>query len=180
MDFKSTYETCKNTPSDINEHLELLYSLGKQVQNITEFGVGFGRSTKAFIAAIAETGGTLHSYEIKVLEGVSELFAAAQEAGLNAHFCEESTLEAEIAETDLLLIDSHHTFDQVWNELQKHSDKVKKFIVFHDTELYGISGQDQGSIGIWPAIYQWMESHGEWQIKEQRYNNNGLLVLEKK
>lgn len=179
MDFYQEYETCKNTPSDINEHLELLYQLGKEVSHITEFGVGFGRSSRAFLAAIAESGGTLHSYEFKLLDGVHDLFSNAHAAGLKATLHLQDILESEIEETDMLLVDSHHTFDQVWQELTRFGDKVSKYIVFHDTELFGLSGQDAGSVGIWPAINQWMDAHPEWKIREQRYHNNGLLVLSK-
>lgn len=177
--FFNEYEQYKNTPSDISEHLELLYTLGKEVGKICELGVGFGRSTRAFIAAIAETGGVLHSYEFKLLEGVQELFDTAKQAGLNANLHLESTLVADIEETDLMLVDSHHTYDQVWAELERHGDQVRKYLIFHDTVTFGISGQDPGSIGLFPAINKWRDGHPEWKIKYELENCNGLLVLVK-
>lgn len=198
--FYDVYMHCRTIPSDINEHLEFLYNMGKEVNHITEFGVGYGKSTLAFFAAVEETGGTLHSYEIKsrdvilsiperknynhqeelaVLSKIETAFNMARDAGLNVTLHLQDSLAHDIEETDLLLVDSHHTFNHVLAELTKHGDKVRKYIIFHDTETYGLSGQEKGSVGIWPAINQWMDGHPEWKIKEQYYNCNGLLVIER-
>ena len=39
------------TPSDINEHLPMLYYLASQCIGVVEFGVRYGASTRAFMAA---------------------------------------------------------------------------------------------------------------------------------
>ena len=36
---KQNYELAKNTPSDINEHIDTLYNLAKECSHITEMGV---------------------------------------------------------------------------------------------------------------------------------------------
>lgn len=183
MDFREEYLNYCATPSDINEHLPTLVKYGAwqgKAQSIVEFGVGYGRSTRAFLAAIAETKGSLNSYEMKLLDGVQELFDAAQAQGLDAHLHLGNLLELAKFETaDVLLVDSHHTYHQVAAELTGFGDRINKFIIFHDTELYGLTGQDPGSVGIWPAINEFMDSHSEWKIIEQFYNNNGLLVIGK-
>lgn len=179
MNWKQVYEEYCSTPSDLNEHLSTLYNLALDCVSITEFGVGFGKSTRAFLYALTTTLGTLNSYDILVHDGVQELFLDANVDGLAAIFHVASTLDVNINETDLLLIDSHHTYAQVKGELNKHSDRVKKYIAFHDTTLYGISGQDHGSVGIMPAINEWMDTHPQWRIKQEYYNNNGMLVVER-
>lgn len=168
-----------NIPSDINEHMPLLYELALKCRHTTEFGVGYGRSTRAFLGALLKTNGVHHSYEVKLLEGVSELFARATKGQLNAWLHLQSTLDADIEQTDMLLVDSHHTYEQVKGELERHGDKVNKYIAFHDIVTYGEYGQDNGSIGISYAIEEWMAQHPEWQIYETRLNNNGMLILEK-
>ena len=166
--------------SDINEHMPVLYQLALRCKTITEFGVGYGRSTRAFIASLLATEGELNSYEIKILDGVKELFARAEKANLQAYFHLQNVLGGvEIKPTDLLLVDSHHTYTQVFSELQMHGNKVNKYIAFHDTITFGEVGQDNGSLGIRPAIDDWMEKNKEWIIKEELLNNNGLLILEK-
>lgn len=167
------------TPSDIFEHLELLYTLGKEVKNIKEFGVGFGNSTKAFLAAINETGGSLRSYEFKILDGVFPMFQEAQDVGLDAQLCIGDLRLQEIGECDLLLCDSHHTYEQVKAELKKMDGKVTKYILFHDTITFGLVGQDPGSTGIWPAINEFVVTHPEWKVKEERRNCNGMFVIER-
>lgn len=179
MDWQQVYTEYCLEPSDLNEHLPTLYNLALECVSITEFGVGFGKSTRAFLYALTTTMGTLNSYDIMLHDGVQDLFDEANKEGLAALFHLQSTLDCDINETDLLLVDSHHTYAQVKGELEKHSDRVKKFIVFHDTQLYGISGQDHGSVGIMPAINEWMDSHPQWRIKQEYYNNNGLLVVER-
>ncbi len=179
MDWKQIYDEYCANPSDLNEHLPTLYNLALECNSIVEFGVGFGKSTRAFIYALTTTLGTLNSYDIKLHDGVEELFQQAKEDGLAALFHLQSTLECDINETDLLLVDSHHVYSQVKGELDRHSDKIKKYIAFHDTQLYGISGQDHASVGIMPAINEWMDAHPQWKIKQEYYNNNGLLVVER-
>lgn len=173
------YELFCSIPSDINEHMPILYELALKCNHTTELGVGYGRSTRSFIAALIETAGIHHSYEIKLLEGVSELFARATTSGLAAWLHLKSTLDEPIQQTDMLLVDSHHTYIQVKAELELHGDKVNKYICFHDTVLYGDEGQDPGSLGIRPAIDEWMQIHPEWIILEERLINNGMLILEK-
>lgn len=178
--YEEYLEYCK-TPSDINEHLPQLRALTHGCQSFVEFGVGYGRSTRAFLCALETQDGNkrLDSYDIKSLDGVEDLFARAQKAGLNAHFHLQSTLDADFKECDLLLVDSHHTYDQVSDELIRHARKVKKYIVFHDVVLYGWKGQDEGSEGILPAIFDWLETTYEWRVEACYRNNNGLLILEK-
>lgn len=181
MNYELEYNNYYHTPSDLHEHMPILYGLALESIHIVEFGVGFGKSTRAFLYALTQTLGTLNSYDIILHDGVQELFDEANKDGLAAIFHLQSTLECVIGDkVDLLFIDSHHTFAQVKGELNLHGDKIKKYIVFHDTQLYGISGQDHGSVGIMPAINEWMDNHPQWKIKQEYYNNNGLLVLERK
>jgi hypothetical protein len=177
--YQEEYEKFHNTPSDLNEHMPVLHNLALECNSIVEFGVGYGKSTRAFMYALTETLGTLNSYDIILHDGVEEMFDNANRDGLSALYHSQSTLECDIKETDLLFVDSHHTYTQVKGELERHGDKIKKFIAFHDTQLYGISGQDPGTVGIMPAINEWMDSHPQWKIKQEYYNNNGLLVVER-
>lgn len=184
-DFIQEAITWAHRPSDFNEHMSTVMALHYAVlqfqdkaPDVIEFGTGYGQSTRAFLSAMQmHGGGTLRSYDIIVHDGVPELFADAQEAGLDAEYLIQSTLEAQIEPCDILLVDSHHTYQQVSGELRDDVvDKVSTYIVFHDITLYGLSGQDPGSVGIWPAINEFLERKPEWKIKDQYENNNGLLV----
>jgi hypothetical protein len=44
----------------------------------------------------------------------------------------------------MLFIDTYHNAETVLAELINSADKVKKYIIFHDTELFGLKGwQDE-------------------------------------
>jgi len=86
-------------------------------------------------------------------------------------FYEASTLEIEIPEVDMLFIDTDHTYEQLKGELARHGNKVKKYLVFHDT----VSCETE----LMPAIEEFMKANKKWKIKEHYKFNNGVLVLER-
>ncbi len=116
--------------SDICEHLLVLKELACEVKHVTEFGVRSGNSTRAFLLAQAPT---LRSYDIELDATVIAFFEQAKQAGFDAIYEQADTLTLEIDATDLLFIDTWHTYQQLSQELQRHAKKVKKYIVLHDT-----------------------------------------------
>jgi hypothetical protein len=174
MDFEKEYQDACAKETDINEHLPVLAQLATECEHITELGVGWAQSTRAFLRNPVE----LHCYEIMPQPGIREFFAAAKEAGRNVTLHVDDTRKVVLDETDLLMVDSLHIYEQVQKELELHADKVRKYIVFHDTTSYADNGEFGGR-GIWPAIQEFMDSHPEWQMIERRTNNNGLTTLKR-
>ena len=174
MDFEKEYQDACARDSDIHEHLPIISELTSQCTHATELGVGWAQSTRAFLRHDVE----MHSYEYKPLPGIPEYFEAARNAGRNVTLHVDDTRKVEIAETDIMLVDSLHIYEQVQKELQLHADKAKKYIVFHDTTSFENNGEFGGR-GIWPAIQEFMDSHPEWQMKHRYTNNNGLTVLQR-
>ena len=170
--FDQEYRLARDTPSDINEHIEVLRTLADSVEHVTEMGTRTGVSTRAFLSSDV----TLRAYDLFLDTYVSELFDLAQKEG--------KVLETEIDETDLLFIDTWHCYDQLFAELTKHAPKVKKYIAFHDTQTYGTRSEEfmgrVGSNGLLPAIIHYLiENPNTWQFKIHRTNNNGLTVIER-
>jgi hypothetical protein len=162
------YERAKNTPSDINEHLEVLYEYAQKCDHITELGVRTGTSTRAFLNAHK----TLISYDIIQDEHVQSLFYAASKL-FHARYHNADTLNLEIEPTDLLFIDTDHTYSQLSKELELHGNKARKYIIFHDTTTYGNE--------LVPAIFEFMDlNHGGWIIDKHFKHNNGLTILRRK
>jgi hypothetical protein len=120
----------------------------------------------------------LHSYEYSPLPGIIDFFIQAKKSGRNVTLHIDDTRKVEIAETDIMLVDSLHVYEQVKTELELHADKVKKYILFHDTTSFADKGEFGGR-GIWPAVQEFIDSHPEWQLVERRTNNNGLTVLKR-
>jgi hypothetical protein len=172
MDFEKEYQDACAKDTDIHEHLPVLSELTSQCTHVTELGVGWAQSTRAFLRHDIE----LHSYEFMPLPGIREFFEEAKNAGRNVTLHVDDTRKVEITETDLLFVDSLHIYEQVQKELELHANKARKFIGFHDTTTFADNGEFGGR-GIWPAIQEFIDSHPEWQLVERRTNNNGLTIL---
>lgn len=157
---------------DILEHLCTLKLLAKTCSRVTEFGVRTGNSTAAFLAGLQPLG-LLYSYDINPPN-----FVAAPDMASRWFFYQRDTSKlSEIAPTDLLFIDTLHTYAQVKAEL-KHANSVSRWLVFHDTELFGVNGE-LGQPGITRAIEEFQTANPHWRTFASCRHNNGLLILER-
>lgn len=171
------FEFSTRKPSDINEHLPMLYFLAQQCDHVTEFGVRTGESTLAFLHGLQGRRATLRSYDINDQFGVHE--AMRGHTAVDWQFAVCSTLAiSQIEPTDLLFVDTLHRYDQVRQELALHGDAVRRWIAFHDTETFGAEGDDGGE-GINRAIDEWLDAKPEWRIVYRTHRNNGLTVIER-
>jgi hypothetical protein len=160
---------------DINEHLDTLRQYANEVSHITEFGVREAISTLSFLLPSKK----IISYDIKKTDRVDYIMGLCKSNSIDWTFYERSTTDIDpIDPTELLFVDTLHTYDQVSKELQIHGKQVSKYIIFHDTESFGSIGMD-GKPGINKAILEFLCENKEWVIKEIYHNNNGLLILEK-
>ena len=161
---------CTNR-SDINEHIPVLTDYANECTHVTEFGTRTGVSTWAWIASKAKT---IRCFDIdkEVDKGLEMHKEALKELDKDFTFTCVSTIadKLDIEPTDLLFIDTDHTYEQCSKELQMHAHKVKKYLIFHDTNLFKDLNR---------AISEFIEANKEWKIKEVLTNNNGLTVLER-
>jgi hypothetical protein len=168
-----------SSPSDIHEHLPVLYELAKDCNHIIEMGVRTGISTRAFLRVDAR----LISYDIVTDQKVVDLINEAKKAGKDATFIEADVLKIDIEETDLLFIDTWHTYEQLKQELSLHGNKSRKYMVFHDTNTFGLKNEGgqaySTSQGLLPAIIEFLMANPHWRFKKFLTNNNGLTVLER-
>lgn len=159
-----------DTTCDIGEHLETLKSYSAKCDRVVEFGVRTGNSTLALLAGQPVT---LISYDIEPFTGENfELIMNAEDNFTEFYFEQASTLDITIEECDMLFIDTEHTYKQLRAELEKHGNKASKFIIFHDTVAFGYE--------LLPAINEFIEENPHWYIAANYYNNNGLMILERK
>jgi hypothetical protein len=172
------------TGSDINELLPYIKDVASMCEHCTEMGVRNPTSTYAILASNPKK---LISYDIGRYPEVDEVEALAKEAGIDFEFILKDVLQADIEETDFLIIDTFHTKTQLERELERHSSKVKKYILLHDTTSFEFSGEQpyEGipsevacGQGLWPAVTDFL-AKGEWQIKYRYVHNNGLTILER-
>lgn len=159
--------------SDINQHIPTLYFLASQCNHITELGVRTGVSSTAFLYSQA----MVKSYDILLTAEAKALFEMAKQKGRDVELYEQNSLTIEnFEETDLLFIDTLHTYSQLIQELNLYHKKVRKFIVLHDTELFGETAEDQ-TLGLKYAINEFLDNNRDWAIGMHFTNNNGLTVL---
>lgn len=174
--FEREYEWAVKNPSDINENVHILYNLAKECETVVEMGVRTGVSTRAFL----NTDVKLISFDINLNPKVQELFDYAKKTGKHVQYIRANVLDIEIEKTDLLFIDTLHTYEQLKRELALHGNKAKKFIAFHDTHTFGLSGEiENDQKGLLTAILEFLRDNPHWKIKTHKTNNNGMTVLER-
>lgn len=178
----SKYSELCEVDSDINEHLVTLRDLAKECDHVTEMGVRYIVSSWAFVEGL-EKGKTLISIDIthpSVFGGdLDAIKRACSEKGINFEFRLGDTRLIDIEETDLLFIDTLHRYGQLKIELERHANKARKYLVFHDTSSFEFEGENGIDKGLWPAIEEFLAEHKEWKIKKRYTNNNGLLICER-
>lgn len=184
------YKNTLNKNSDIQEHLPVLYKYAQIVNSIVELGCRTGNSTIAFLNGLKKDG-WMKSYdnwsegnENRIFNPPIEILIKekiAKEEGLNFKIITANDLEIEIPECDLLFIDTEHNGNQIYKELILHANKIKKYIIMHDTVTFGLFPENKNEInrGMMFGIIPFLINHKEWHVKEHYLNCNGLLILEK-
>ena len=179
MTLEEIYQQKCAEVSDINEHLPTLREYAGRCERVREFGVRGIVSTWALLAGRPKF---LVSYDIThpgipAIQQVSDL---AQQNGTAFRFVTADTRTAMPEQTDLLFIDTFHTYGQLTAELDRHGFNVCKFIILHDTETFGKKGEAGDEAGLLPAIDWFIHTYPHWRIRAQYYFNNGLTILERK
>ena len=116
---------------------------------------------------------------------------------LDYKFTAGDDLKIPIEETDFLFLDTWHTYRQLTAELKLLSGKARKLIGFHDTISFatideGLEGHglrrpedkslyagQEPKVGLKAAIDEFLVSHDEWKVLEDRKFNNGVLILQR-
>ena len=172
------YLRAKETPSDMNEHMVALLDLAKQCDHIVEGGIRHVVSTWAFILGCACRGGIVYGYCWNRLPQITRAEEICNRLGLNWFYHDGDWLQQEVPETDLLMIDTNHSYTQLTEELRLHGPKARKYIVMHDTTTFADVGFDGTKPGLWKAIEEFLDKGG-WRIKHRYTHNHGLTILEK-
>lgn len=169
--------------SDIVLHLPVLEYYASLCDHVTEFGTRGGEST---VALISGCKGQVCSFDIQKSE-IVDVLSSTKLPCESWRFFELDTGATQGSEvvgpTDMLFIDTLHTYDHVTKELSIHGRKATKYLAFHDTFTCGdrdISGYNPYAKGILPAIHEFLERFpGEYRTAYKTDVCNGLWILEK-
>jgi hypothetical protein len=185
--------------SDINEHIPTLRELASQCETVTEIGVGHVISTWGILQGLSESSFKNVAYRGIDLNypSLERIYLAASLAKKNEimfNFLQANDFLIDLEPTDMLFIDSWHTYRHLTYELETFSPKVSKYIAMHDTSPpWGYQDEPfyQGFIpeypahinlekrGLWPAVEDFLSNHPEWVLKKRYLNNCGFTILER-
>jgi hypothetical protein len=189
---KSIYEQHCSVQSDINEHLPTLLRYAQECKHITEMGVRWVSSTWPLLLS---NPNKMISYDIVRNTNIDEVIRLANENQINYQFIESDVLEIEIEQTELLFIDTLHTYNQLTKELYLHSDNCSKYIILHDTTHFGyideviyehasseVKNIESNKQGLWNAVSDFLQTEKgkNWEMYERYSNNNGLTILKRR
>lgn len=198
------YRQAAEIPSDINEHVPTFRFYAAKCDDVVEMGVRSGISTWGFLQGLADAGATdtrprtLTGYDLSVAPAPYQ-FASVQHVNeLTLRFHQANVLNIAPVSCDLLFIDTFHVYGQLKRELALHASGTRRFIIMHDTTVDEFTGEalrqhfdiplttrstgipeDELSVGLGPAIAEFVNDHPEWNICERFTHNNGLTILER-
>lgn len=198
-ELKNLYDFHCINPTDINEHLPVLRELTLECQSVVEIGVRNMVSTWAILQGLSENHPSPPFYlgidlSYPPLESLTKATSLAKSNGIYFKFWQVNDMTIEMIQTDLLFIDSLHTYCHLTYELEKFSSQVAKYIVLHDTsepwgelddtDYYGDYSEypshiDRTKRGLWPAVVDFLDTHPEWSLHQRYFNLHGFTILKR-
>jgi hypothetical protein len=199
LELKHRYELSCSQPSNINEHVPVLRHLAMECSSVVEIGLNAMVSSWGILQGLSESPSASRSYfgidiSVPPLSTLNLAKRLAEGNGISFGFSYANDMNVEIGPTELLFIDSLHTYCHLTYELEKFSPEVSKYIAMHDTsapwgdiddvEYHGDYTEyppeyDRTKRGLWPAVEDFLQRHPEWVLHERRFNNHGFTILKR-
>ncbi len=191
-------------------HMPRLLEYAQKCEYITEFGTGLAPhkvdghdkpmvSLFGLYTWLKARPRKITTYDICFDPTIRFPYQAALEANIELVFhqlacigydhkdIEQILIPETIEKTDLLFIDSNHTYNQLTAELTNHAEKVSKYIIMHDTEAFaygtswGSMEQHHGKdLGLATALDEFLLVHDEWEYTLYDKASAGLSILTRK
>jgi hypothetical protein len=202
MEFiEQKYKSLCDSPSDINEHLSVLYKYAIECESIIECGVRGCVSSWALVYGLLNNNKQKKKILLNDLVqcDIDELLRSTNGLDVDIKYEWKSDLELVINENvDLVFIDTWHIYGHLKRELNKFANKTNKYIIMHDTTIDEFDGEtircnwnaeqqsidtgipvDEIKCGLSKAISEFLENNKNWVLHEKLTNNNGLTILKK-
>jgi hypothetical protein len=195
------YNSLCHSPSDINEHLPILYKYAKECETIIECGVRNCVSSWALVFGLINNNKETKKILLndKYECDISELLNNTKDLSININYEWKNDLDLYLIDNyDMVFIDTWHVYGQLKRELNKFGPIINKYIIMHDTTIDEIDGEtircgwsaykqsqetgytiDEINCGLGKAITEFLEINTDWKLIEKLTNNNGLTILER-
>lgn len=161
--------------------MQILKDYSNKCEVVVELGVNQVNSTFAFLASnckeVHSIDIDLHKRPIKNVPRLDHniwmnhalLLADNEDKFLKFYEC--NSIDMKFDSIDLLFIDTEHSERQLTLELFHYGPAVKKYIIMHDTVLFGPQLQ--------PAINKFLKEFPEWSVESVYTNSPGLTILKR-
>ena len=164
----------------IIKHLPILREYAKKCEHITEFGVDAVNSTWALLSGKPKIMVSVDPSDKKAPKIHKLALELAEKEGIDYKFINDySTNIEKIDETDLLFIDSVHTYKCLSMELKLHSPQVKKYIILHDMNMDELKRAVKDILNL-SEIGGFFKDESDWDLIYRTQKNEGLWILERK
>jgi hypothetical protein len=177
------FADCRDVPGDMQPYFDVLRRYASQCDHVTEFGVR--TATGSTVALLAGQPGELISWDIDPAAVLGDAVRGlAQPEVLGRTRFQPRTGDSSqitIEETDFLFIDSLHTSEHLTLELKRHGNRVRKWIGFHDTWLYGYKDERGNEPGLRMVIRWFQRNHAFplWKLVADHKSDAGLAIIER-
>lgn len=194
---RNIYISHCNQKSDINEHIPVLKDLARQCKSVIEIGIRSMVSTWGVLQGLAEQNNEDCNYlgidlDMPPTDKFNTARSLCNQLGIKFDFWQANDMTIQIPETDLLFIDSLHTYCHLTYELEAFAPNTRMYIALHDTsEPWGEiddtsyhgdyseypAHYDRNKKGLWAAVQDFLMRHPEWTLHERRTNCHGFTIL---
>jgi len=179
------YLGMKSIVRDLNQHLPKLRELAGQCRHVTEFSKRRESTVALYVGltdAVAKGGKAwLVSYNAErdhTLEQLKEWAPDMEGAAARLTLTHAWSTEVQgIVDTDMLFIDSKHSYKMLAEELNKFAPNVRRYIVCRGTKANAEQGEDGSKPGLLTALREFMKSNPEWSVVYHSNEQYGLTVL---
>lgn len=152
------YTKLCNIPSDINEHLPILYKYSSECNSVFETGVRGCVSSYAFAYGLLNNPDKQTPKHL-LLNDLTEcdigvFLQKTLNLPIDIKYIWKSNLTIDLEQTfDLTFIDTFHVYGQLKRELDKFSKCTNKYIIMHDTTIDGVLGEAKRKGGYGNRYY---------------------------
>lgn len=167
MTIEQKYQELFATPSDVNLCFPMIRGSVEPGDKVVELGVRDCVSTWALLAGRPST---LISVDVVMPpeKNLIEVGETAEKEGIKFAFIHQDSTVILISQMDVLFIDTLHLYSHVVKELWRHSEQVKKRIIFHDSKIPEVRSCIQD------FLY-----NPNWTVENESFECNGMIVLKR-